>query len=174
MHFVIGQFGGLELELSGIEVPLPAAGILFAEGQVDQSPAAHHRRAHDLFGFGFRVPQALQGDLDVDEWLPDPFLSFLHYPAGVLDGRRLHGADDVVKLVEIELAVLFGVGLDLENLDVLALLVIPTLNGVFVLLSFNLYDQPAVFVGLERYLAICPWQCEFFAQGLGGLNGLLG
>ena len=102
-HFVIGQFGGLELELSGIEVPLPAAGILFAEGQVDQSPAAHHRRAHDLFGFGLRVPQALQGDLDVDEWLPDPFLSFLHHPAGVLDGRRLHGADDVVKLVEIEL-----------------------------------------------------------------------
>ena len=100
------------------------------------------------------MAQALQQHLDVRGRVPDPFLLLLHYPTGVLDGSRLYGANDAIKLVEIEFVVFLRVRLDRKNLDVLSLLVVPALYWPLFFLPFDFHDQPAVLVGLERHLAV--------------------
>jgi len=62
---VVGQLGGLALELSGVHVPLPPAWVLFPEGKIDELPAARHGSAHDGFGLVLRVIPVLQEHLDV-------------------------------------------------------------------------------------------------------------
>ena len=172
------QPGRLKAELGGVQVPLPAAWVLFAERKAHQPPTLANCATHDALRLCLGVAEVLQQHSDVVSWVADPFAALVNDPADELLGRRLDGAKEVVvfRCAQIVVVLVFQDGLeDAHPLGFLGQPAIGLLQIGVPLAALDLHDQAAVLVRLECGLAVGEGRIHgdvVLAQYLGDVDGV--
>ena len=164
--------------MGGVQVPLPAAWVLFTERKTHQPPTLANCATHDALRLRFGVAEVLQQHSDVVSWVANPFAALVNDPADELPGRRLDGAKEIVVLAGPQVVVLLVSQNGLEDADPLGLLGEPAFRLLQIgvpLAALDLYNQAAVLVRLECGLAVGEGRIHgdvVLAQYLGDVDGV--